>query len=211
MISAEQQNPAPEQRRGRPRSEAVERSVAEAVVELLEQGASLADLSIERIARTTGVGKATIYRRWKGKEDLFLDVLKEVEPPDPELPGTSVRDDLIAMLESLRQRGLAKRSSALLHNVFSQMQSYPKLWAAYHDKVVEGRRRMGLDIVRRAMAEGLIRSDLDAELINDLLVGPILVRALLCPDGALHADLPEQIVDALLTGLQLSRQAGPGR
>ncbi|MEV8564386.1 TetR/AcrR family transcriptional regulator [Streptomyces sp. NPDC051322] len=209
MTSTQRQNPPAEQRRGRPRSEAAERSITEAVVQLLEEGASLADLSIERIARTAGVGKATIYRRWKGKEELFLDVLKDVEPTDPELPGTSVRDDLVAMLESLRQRGLAKRSSALLHNVFAQMQNYPKLWAAYHANVVEGRRRTGMAIVRRGIAEGLIRSDLDAELINDLFVGPVLLRAVLRPDGVLDGDLAEHVVDAVLTGLGPSRQPGP--
>ncbi|WP_328539097.1 TetR/AcrR family transcriptional regulator [Streptomyces sp. NBC_00344] len=211
MIATEQRNQPKEQRRGRPRSEAVERLIADTVVKLLEEGAPLADLSIERIARTAGVGKATIYRRWKGKEELFLDVLKAVEPTDPELPGTSVRDDLIAMLEALRQRGLAKRSSALLHNVFAQMQNYPKLWAAYHDTVVEGRRRTGLAVVRRGMDEGVIRSDLDAELVNDLFVGPVLLRAVLRPDGPLEEDLAEHVVDAVLKGLAPSRPAGqPG-
>lgn len=201
MAPREQRNPPPEQRRGRPRSEAVERSITEAVVKLLEEGAPLADLSIERIARTAGVGKATIYRRWKGKEELFLDVLKDVEPTDPELPGTSVRDDLVALLEALRRRGLAKRSSTLLHNVFAQMQNYPKLWAAYHDSVVERRRRTGIALVRRGMAEGLIRSDLEPELINDLFVGPILLRTVLRPEGQLDTDLAEHVVDALLKGL----------
>ncbi|NUR01848.1 MAG: TetR family transcriptional regulator, partial [Streptomyces sp.] len=45
--------------RGRPRSEAVERAVIEGVLKLLEDGVPLAELSIERIARTAGVGKAT--------------------------------------------------------------------------------------------------------------------------------------------------------
>src|SRR5690606_1563649 len=93
--------------RGRPRSEAVERAIIEGVMQLLEDGVPLAELSIERIARTAGVGKATIYRRWSGKEQLFVDVMRAAEPPDPELPGVSVRDDLVVLLEALRLRGLA--------------------------------------------------------------------------------------------------------
>ena len=46
--------------RGRPRSEAVERAITEGVMKLLDDGVPLAELSIERIARTAGVGKATI-------------------------------------------------------------------------------------------------------------------------------------------------------
>lgn len=189
-------------RRGRPRSEAVERSILEAVVKLLEEGVPLAELSIERIARTAGVGKATIYRRWKGKEELFVDVLADIEPPGPKLPGTSLRDDMVAFLESLRQRGLAKRSSHLLHSVHAQMMSYPKLWEAYHVTVVEPRRRMMLDVLRRAVEAGEIRADLDLELVNDLVVGPMLLRTLIRPDTPLGDDLPEQIVDAALRGVR---------
>ncbi|WP_406140416.1 TetR/AcrR family transcriptional regulator [Streptomyces sp. NBC_01089] len=201
MPPTEQQNRPAEHRRGRPRSEAVERSIVEAVVKLLEEGVPLTQVSIERVARTAGVGKATIYRRWKGKEELFIDVLKDIEPVDPELPGTSVRDDLVALLESLRRRGLAKRSSALLYNVFAQMQNYPELWRAYHDTVVEARRRTGMEVVRRGIASGEIRSDLAPDLVNDLIVGPMLLRTVLRPYAELEEGLSARVVDALLEGL----------
>ncbi|MFJ7066998.1 TetR/AcrR family transcriptional regulator C-terminal ligand-binding domain-containing protein [Streptomyces sp. NPDC101115] len=189
-------------RRGRPRSEAADQAIFDAVVGLLESGVPLTDLSIEKIARTAGVGKATIYRRWAGKEELLIELLRSVEPPDPVLPGTSVRDDLVRLLESLRQRGLVKRTSALLHNVFSQMQSYPKLWEAYHHTVIEPRRRMGLDAIRRGMERGELRADLDVELVNDLFVGPLLLRTVIRPGAPLSPDLPEEIVDAVLEGLR---------
>jgi AcrR family transcriptional regulator len=198
----EQDDVRQETRRGRPRSEAVERSIVEAVVKLLEEGAPLAEISIERIARTAGVGKATIYRRWAGKEELLVDVLKDIEPVDPPLPGTSVRDDLVAMLESLRRRGLAQRSSALLHNVFAQMKSAPRLWEAYHDTVVEARRRTGRDIMARGVAEGAIRADVPLDLVNDIFVGPMLLRTILRPEAELPEDLAEQLVDLVLDGLK---------
>ncbi|CAM5685193.1 TetR/AcrR family transcriptional regulator [Streptomyces griseorubiginosus] len=188
--------------RGRPRSEAVERSIIEAVIELLEDGVPLSELSIERIARTAGVGKATIYRRWNGKEELFVDVVRTAEPADAELPGTSMRDDLVALLEQLRQRGLMTRSSALLHNVFAQMKSSPKVWDAYHAIVVAPRRRKQLDILRRGQANGELRADVDLDLLNDLFVGPMLFRTIMLPGSALPEGLSEQIVDSVLEGLR---------
>lgn len=188
--------------RGRPRSEAVERSIIEAVIKLLEDGLPLSELSIERIARTAGVGKATIYRRWNGKEELFVDVVRTAEPPDAELPGTSMRDDLVALLEQLRQRGLVTRSSALLHNVFAQMKSSPKVWDAYHAIVVAPRRRKQLDILRRGQANGELRADIDVDLLNDLFVGPMLFRTIMLPGSALPEGLSEQIVDSVLEGLR---------
>ncbi|MFD8827416.1 TetR/AcrR family transcriptional regulator, partial [Streptomyces sp. NPDC059605] len=121
----------PEPRRGRPRSAAAERAILDAVAGLLEAGEPLGSLSIERIARTAGVGKATIYRRWSDKEELFVDVLRDIEPPEPVVSGTAGLADLRLLLESIRGRGLAQRSSALLHNVFAQMKSHPRLWAEY--------------------------------------------------------------------------------
>ncbi|MDN0194615.1 TetR/AcrR family transcriptional regulator [Streptomyces sp. S.PNR 29] len=188
--------------RGRPRSEAVERAIIEGVMKLLEEGVSLGELSIERVARTAGVGKAAIYRRWSGKEELFVDVLRAAEPPDPELPGTSVRDDLVVLLEQVRRRGLANRSSAILHSVHAQMKSSPKIWAAYHNTVVAPRRRLGIEVLRRGQENGELRADVDVELLSDIVVGPMLVRAVLRPDAELPEGLAEQIVDTLLEGLR---------
>ncbi|MFJ9905243.1 TetR/AcrR family transcriptional regulator [Streptomyces sp. NPDC101152] len=188
--------------RGRPRSEGIERAVIEGVMKLLEDGVPLAELSIERIARTAGVGKATIYRRWSGKEELFVDVVRSAEPPAAQLPGTSMRDDLVALLEQLRQRGLLARSSAILHNVHAQMKSSPKIWAAYHTTVVAPRRELQIEILRRGQAAGELRADLDIELLNDMFVGPMLFRTLMRPDAELPDGLSEQIVDTLLEGLR---------
>jgi AcrR family transcriptional regulator len=180
----------------------LERAIVEGVMKLLEDGVPLAELSVERIARTAGVGKATIYRRWSGKEELFADVVRTAEPPDPELPGTSMRDDLVAILEQLRRRGLVSRSSASRHNVYAQMKSSPKLWSAYHATVVEPRRRLQTEVLRRGQRNGELREDIDIEVLSDIIVGPMLVRAVMHPDAELPEGLSEQIVDAVLEGLR---------
>ncbi|MET9844253.1 TetR/AcrR family transcriptional regulator [Streptomyces ossamyceticus] len=188
--------------RGRPRSEAVERSIIEGVMKLLEDGVPLAELSIERVARTAGVGKATIYRRWRGKEELFVDVLRAAEPPEPALPGTSMRDDLVVLLEAVRRRGLANRSSAILHNVFAQMKSSPKIWDAYHANVVTPRRRILAEVLLRGQGNGELRTDVDIDVIGDLVFGPMLVRTIMRPDSPLPEDLAEVMVDTVLEGLR---------
>ncbi|MFJ1970925.1 TetR/AcrR family transcriptional regulator [Streptomyces sp. NPDC087903] len=188
--------------KGRPRSEAVERAILEGAMKLMEEGVPLAELSIERIARTAGVGKATIYRRWSGKEELFVDLLRAAEPADPELTGTSMRADLVVLLESLRQRGVLSRRSAILHGVYAQMKSSPKIWAAYQNTVIAPRHRLGLEVLRRGQENGELRADVNIELLNDLFVGPMLVRAVLRPDAELPDGLAEQIVDTLLEGLR---------
>ncbi|MGW7070077.1 TetR/AcrR family transcriptional regulator [Streptomyces sp. NPDC054855] len=180
----------------------MERSIVEGVLKLIEDGVPLADLSIERIARTAGVGKATIYRRWSGKEELFVDILRGIDDPPPELAGDSMRGDIIVLLDHLRRRGVNMRSSALLHNVFAQMKSLPKLWDAYHATVVEPQRRVMLGVLRRGAENGELPPDVDIVLANDLFVGPMLVRTVLRSDAPLEDDLAERIVDTVLAGLR---------
>ncbi|MFE7617442.1 TetR/AcrR family transcriptional regulator [Streptomyces sp. NPDC057496] len=207
----ERERPArkdPEPRRGRPRSAAAERAILDAVAGLLEAGEPLGSLSIERIARTAGVGKATIYRRWSDKEELFVDVLRDIEPPEPVVSGTAGLADLRLLLESIRGRGLAQRSSALLHNVFAQMKSHPRLWAEYQCTVIAPRRTALLAAVRRAVDAGELRADLDVELMNDLFLGPMLVRTVHRPDAPLPEDLTDRIVRLLLEGLAPRPPAG---
>ncbi|MGD6745836.1 TetR/AcrR family transcriptional regulator C-terminal ligand-binding domain-containing protein [Streptomyces sp. BH106] len=188
--------------RGRPRSEAVEQAIIEGVIGLLEQGVPLTELSIERIARTAGVGKATIYRRWSGKEALFVDVVASIEEPDSELPGTSMRDDLVRILEHMRRRGLSMRTSALLHNVLAQMKTLPRLWDAYHELVVDPRRRATHEVVRRGVADGELPAGTDVEFAADLFTGPMLLRTVMRSDAPLAEDLAERIVDTVLAGLR---------
>ncbi|KUN85928.1 TetR family transcriptional regulator [Streptomyces bungoensis] len=180
----------------------MEHAIKEGVMKLLEEGVPLAELSIERVARTAGVGKATIYRRWSGKEELFVDVVRAAEPPDPQLPGTGMRDDLVALLEAMRRRGLASRSSAILHNVYAQMKSSPRIWSAYHASVIAPRRDLTMKVLRRARENGELPSDVDLELVFDLFTGPMLVRAVMRPDADLPEDLAERIVDTVLAGLR---------
>lgn len=187
--------------RGRPRSEALEHAIIEGVLTLLEDGVPLAELSMERIARTAYVGKATIYRRWRGKEELFVDVVRAAEPAEPLLPGTSLRDDLVVMLEWMRRRGLVSRSSAVLRNVHAQMKSSPRIWAAYETSVVRPRRNALVEVLRQAQQRGEIRADVDVRLAYDLLTGPMLLRSVLRPDGDLPEDLAERIVDTVMEGL----------
>ncbi|MGW2027331.1 TetR/AcrR family transcriptional regulator [Streptomyces decoyicus] len=210
VAAGEQPGPAAPERRGRPRSAAADSAIIEAVLRLIEDGVSIGELSMERIAREAGVGKATVYRRWSGKSALMLDVMRSLDVPSPPLDGTSVRDDLVALLEFLRRRGLAKRSSALLRTVVSHVQAQPELWAEYHETVVRARHEALLQVLRRGVANGEIRTDHDLETIADLFVGPMLARAILHEWKELPESLSADIVDMVLEGVRPAADAAAG-
>ncbi|MFD3455681.1 TetR/AcrR family transcriptional regulator [Streptomyces sp. NPDC058691] len=188
--------------RGRPRSAEADSAIVEAVLRLIEEGATIGGLSMEGIARAAGVGKSTVYRRWPGKDALMLDVLRSLDEEAPELAGVSVRDDLVTCVEFIRRRALMKRSSALMRNVLAQFQNVPELWAAYHDTVIVTRRRQVAEVLARGIREGELRDDVDLELLGDLFVGPMLSRVMLRPEASLPDGLSEQIVDSVLRGVR---------
>jgi hypothetical protein len=82
------------------------------------------------------------------------------------------------------------------------MKSSPKIWRAYHTIVVERRRRIQIAVLRRGQENGELRADVDIDLVNDLFVGPMLLRTIMRPDADLPETLSEQIVDTLLEGLR---------
>lgn len=55
--------------------------------------------------------------------------------------------------------------------------------------------------VRRAVEAGELRADLDVELMDDLFVGPMLVRTIHRPDASLPEDLADRIIRTLVEGL----------
>ncbi|WP_326795526.1 TetR/AcrR family transcriptional regulator [Streptomyces sp. NBC_01808] len=192
----------PGPRRGRPRSQAVERAIADAVLHLVDEGVSPAEMSVERIARTAGVGKATIYRRWPGKDELLADVLATVEGPPPRPRGRSVRDDLVALVDFLRTHALDRRSAALLHLALTDAGTHPALARRYREAVLAPRRAAVREVLRRGVASGELRADLDPELLTDLFTGPVLARAVLYPGQPPPAGPAARIVDAVLDGVR---------
>ncbi|NUS09141.1 MAG: TetR/AcrR family transcriptional regulator C-terminal ligand-binding domain-containing protein, partial [Nonomuraea sp.] len=84
--------------------------------------------------------------------------------------------------------------------------SSPKVWAAYHASVVRPRRRLQIEILRRGQQNGELREDVDLELVNDLIVGPMLLRTVMRPEADVETDLSEglseKIVDTVLEGLR---------
>ncbi|MDQ1540646.1 MAG: hypothetical protein QOH29_1372 [Actinomycetota bacterium] len=188
--------------RGRPRSAVADRAIVDAVLEeLIDSG--IDGLSLEQVALRAGVAKATIYRRWPNKEALVLDALVTVEEPLPDLPGTSVRDDLVALVDGIRRRHKHNVATRLYPCMISDGARYPEIAAKYKKVVVERRRELVRQTVRRGIANGDLRDDLDVETLTLMVVAPMLVQVVMWNPGV---DQPEELaatyVDALLDGLR---------
>ena len=82
--------------RGRPRDPAADRAILTATMKLLME-CGFSNLSIEGVAAEAGVGKTTIYRRYKGKTQLVIAAMSSFKQFF-DIPDTgSLRNDLIAL------------------------------------------------------------------------------------------------------------------
>lgn len=82
---------------GRPRHADTEERAYRAVLELFGQK-GFDGMSLDAVAKSAGVGKSSIYLRWKNKRKLLLEAIKDMEAhhvyPDDE--GLGIRDYLIS-------------------------------------------------------------------------------------------------------------------
>ena len=190
--------------RGRPRNAAVDRVVLETVLRLVTEGVTFAELSMVRIAREAGVGKATVYRRWPSKETLLRDVVALFDVPLAEPTGDTLRENLIAVLDSVRRHSHAMRESALIRNLRNQIHGSPDLWHHYYQTIIVARRGVIARALGRGVESGEIRPELgaDLDLLVDIVAGPLLTRTIQCPGDSVDEDFPERLVDILQEGLR---------
>ncbi len=185
-------------RPGRPRSEHAEKAIlAAALEELAACGPD--SLCIEQVAVRAGVGKATIYRRWPGKEDMLVDALAVTGTHLPEPQGKSVRADLIALLSAICREAADPRQARLLALLQGEGRRYPRLMARYLTTVVQPRRELVRSVLRRGVATGELRQDTDIEAASFLLDGAVL--ASMQGPGPADARYAKRVVGELMRGL----------
>lgn len=194
--------PVAPRRPGRPRSEQADQAIIDAALDVFaEYGPD--GLCIEQVAARAGVGKATIYRRWPGKEDLLVEAIDALPSALPQPQGRSVRADLTALVEALCKEAAdpkRARQYALLHGDGLR---YPRLLAKFQRKVLEPRRELIRTVLRRGLATGELREGSDVDSAMFLLTGAALARVGAGGAGAQSSDarFARRIVDELMNGL----------
>jgi AcrR family transcriptional regulator len=88
-------------RGGRPRDPSRDGVIRAAILRLLAE-VGYGALTMDAVAAEAGVGKATIYRRWRTKQDLVVDTIADLNRDEANPPDTgSLEEDLRQMLHRL--------------------------------------------------------------------------------------------------------------
>jgi AcrR family transcriptional regulator len=178
-------------------SAAAHQKVIDAAIQLIgERG--IEGTSMDAIAQVSGVSKATVYKHWKDKEALCLDVIGSVRQLPPEFRSGDTYRDLVDFLTFLSKADKPDRLMKIWPRVIGHAVANRKFAAALQEHSFSPRRAQIGRILKEAAERGDLPADIDVNLAMDLLVGPIMHRRFTggqCPPG-----FTEQVVMAFLRG-----------
>ena len=166
-----------------------------------------AALSLERVAKNAGAGKAAIYRRWPSKREFANEAVKNVALAVTAIPDEgSLEADLEAFLRSLRAALRHPVLRRILPDLLAERARSDEL-APLLETVARARRKRAESLLARAIARGELPEDLDRELALDLIPSALYWRMVVTQKRITLPELRRQ-VRALSAALKAAGSAG---
>lgn len=162
--------------------------------------------SMDAIAGTSGVSKATIYKHWADKEALLLEAMAHLSGVNerPVFDSGDTRTDLIAVLAHKPPRDRAQMQKRIMPHFMAYAGHNPKFAQTWRRMVTEPPREEIMHLLKRGIEKGELAPGLNYVLGAGLLLGPMLYFHILkFPRRALvPKDLPRQVVNAFWKAFQ---------
>ncbi|WP_373287252.1 TetR/AcrR family transcriptional regulator [Streptomyces lacrimifluminis] len=137
-----------------------------------------ARMSIEGIARRAGVGKTAVYRRWRSKLHLVLDLVSAIAVQGLPAPDTGTLEGDLRLLYELTSRALRHPvASQVIPDLQAEAARNPEIADALQKALREGQDGVASGIVAAAEERGEVRSGIDPDLALDLISGPLYWRS----------------------------------
>ncbi|MCA0144189.1 TetR/AcrR family transcriptional regulator [Blastococcus sp. LR1] len=170
LPTAEEARPS---RGGRPRDPSRDGVIRAAILQLLAD-VGYGALTMDAVAAEAGVGKATIYRRWRTKEDLVVDTISDLNRAEAQTPDTgSLEGDLRELLRTLVGVVNGPTGAATL-SLLSTVPRQPALAEAFHNGPLAVWQQSFEAVFDKAEARGEVsaafRGSVAAESVSALLV-----------------------------------------
>jgi AcrR family transcriptional regulator len=166
---------------------------------LLREG--LAGVTFERVARDSGVSKATLYKWWPSAGVLALEGYFHAVEDVLAFPDTGdVRADITTQLHHFIDLMATTPAGRLLIELIGRSQTDPDLAAEYRRLYSSGRRQLAAARLHRAQELGQIRSGIDVQVLVDQLWGAVYHR-LLVPDEPVDTVFADALIANLFDGI----------
>ncbi|MGZ0234487.1 TetR/AcrR family transcriptional regulator [Streptomyces sp. CPS1] len=137
-----------------------------------------ARMSIEGIARRAGVGKTAVYRRWRSKLHLVLDVVSAMAVLGLPVPDTGSLEGDLRLLYEVTSRALRHPvASQVIPDLQAEAARNPDIAEAFQRALRDGQESVASRIVAAAAERGEVSPGLDPDLALDLISGPLYWRS----------------------------------
>lgn len=140
---------------------------------------------MEDVAARAGVSKAALYLYFRSKKALFTAVVREAVVPLVEHGERLLAEHRGPSADLLRRiigdawpRMANTPAGGLCRVLMAEVGRFPALARLYLDEVVIRARRLHIAILRRGIAAGEFRPDLDLDLAARLLIGNVVFASL---------------------------------
>jgi AcrR family transcriptional regulator len=134
---------------------------------------------MDAVASEAGVGKATIYRRWRTKQDLVVDTISELNRAEAAAPDTgSIEGDLRSMMQQMVSMITGPTGAATL-SLLSTIPHQPALADAFRNGPLAVWRQAFAELWSRAEQRGEVRPGLEGSTIAESTSALMVQRWLL--------------------------------
>lgn len=150
-----------------------------------------AGASTDAVAREAGVSKRTLYAYYPSKDELFVDVLRELTLDNPQIqalesiegmsPGNreELRRDLLDVAQKIVTTMMQPDYLALLRTTIADSYRFPQLAGLFRATVPERAMRSFAVFVERARERGVVGGDVEGEAAARMFIGSLLTYAVL--------------------------------
>lgn len=182
---------------GRPRDQVAHDAILDAGLSLLDE-CCYSEITVEKIAARAGVGKPTIYRRWKTKAEVLLEAYAQriARSKPPYMPTEDSFADLVDHLVRMFTTTMHPAANRMLRCFIAEAQHDEAFRPRFFELFLAGRRRSMFEVFEHGKAMGQMRSDLDNELFADIIHGAFSSR-MMTGHAPVDRAFAEQLVAAL--------------
>jgi AcrR family transcriptional regulator len=198
----------PTNKPGRPYAQGITEALLQAAERVMVDG-GYSSLTIDALAAEVGTTRPTFYRRFPSVAHLAFAVIKNRFGTGAPTDTGSLGEDLLV----LQREEIAMFATPLLRKnlpgLLEAIRTDSELREIYETEFVQPRRANVGRILAAAAGRGEIGAEaVDDEYVCDLLVGPILSRALLPVGAPLDDRLARQTVETVLRTMAARDAAG---
>lgn len=173
-------------RGGRPRDPSRDGVIRAAILRLLAD-VGYGALTMDAVASEAGVGKATIYRRWRTKQDLVVDTIGDLAAAGAVPADTGSLEGDLRSLMHMYVSLINGPTGAAVRSLLSTIPHHPALAEAYRTGPVkvwrEGIRELWVRAERRGEVPVGVSHSMIAETVTALLVQRWLITGLPVDDA----------------------------